>query len=291
MLNQKESELIFNEDGSVYHLKLKPNNISDSIILVGDPQRVELISKHFHSIEFSVSNREFKTVTGVYKNKRISVISTGIGSGNIDIVLNELDSLVNIDFETRNLKPKLTKLNLIRIGTSGAIQKDIPVDSLLISSKAIDIDGFLNNYKISNDHTYNDADNFLNDYKFNNQKLLPLCFNCSEDLFEHFEIISDFSGVTVTCNGFYGSQGRSIRIETSNQNFISEIKKISFSNDRVTNLEMETAIIYGMSKILGHNAISLNAILANRENGTYSLNPNKTINRLILLTLDKLSDL
>ena len=291
MLNQKESELIFNEDGSVYHLKLKPNNISDSIILVGDPQRVELISKHFHSIEFSVSNREFKTVTGVYKNKRISVISTGIGSGNIDIVLNELDSLVNIDFETRNLKPKLTKLNLIRIGTSGAIQKDIPVDSLLISSKAIDIDGFLNNYKINNDHTYNDVDNFLNDYKFNNQKLLPLCFNCSESLFEHFEIISDFSGVTVTCNGFYGSQGRSIRIETSNQNFISEIKKISFSNDRVTNLEMETAIIYGMSKILGHNAISLNAILANRENGTYSLNPNKTINRLILLTLDKLSDL
>ena len=267
MLNQKESELIFNEDGSVYHLKLKPNNISDSIILVGDPQRVDLISKYFHSIEFSVSNREFKTVTGVYKNKRISVISTGIGSGNIDIVLNELDSLVNIDFETRNLKPKLTKLNLIRIGTSGAIQKDIPVDSLLISSKAIDIDGFLNNYKISNDHTYNDADNYLNDYKFNNQKLLPLCFNCSESLFEHFEIISDFSGVTVTCNGFYGSQGRSIRIETSNQNFISEIKKISFSNDNVTNLEMETAIIYGMSKILGHNAISLNAILANRENG------------------------
>ena len=291
MLNQKESELIFNEDGSVYHLKLKPNNISDSIILVGDPQRVELISKYFHSIEFSVSNREFKTVTGVYKNKRISVISTGIGSGNIDIVLNELDSLVNIDFETRNLKPKLTKLNLIRIGTSGAIQKDIPVDSLLISSKAIDIDGFLNNYKINNDHTYNIADNYLNDYKFNNQKLLPLCFNCSESLFEHFEIISDFSGVTVTCNGFYGSQGRSIRIETSNQNFISEIKKISFSNDNVTNLEMETAIIYGMSKILGHNAISLNAILANRENGTYSLDPNKTINKLILLTLDKLSDL
>ena len=291
MLNQKESELIFNEDGSVYHLKLKPNNISDSIILVGDPQRVELISKYFHSIEFSVSNREFKTVTGVYKNKRISVISTGIGSGNIDIVLNELDSLVNIDFETRNLKPKLTKLNLIRIGTSGAIQKDIPVDSLLISSKAIDIDGFLNNYKINNDHTYNNADNYLNDYKFNNQKLLPLCFNCSESLFEHFEIISDFSGVTVTCNGFYGSQGRSIRIETSNQNFISEIKKISFSNDNVTNLEMETAIIYGMSKILGHNAISLNAILANRENGTYSLDPNKTINKLILLTLDKLSDL
>ena len=143
MLNQKESELIFNNDGSVYHLKLKPCNISDTIILVGDPQRVELISAHFQSIEFTVCNREFKTVTGVYKSKRISVISTGIGSGNIDIVLNELDSLVNIDFETRNLKPSLTKLNLIRIGTSGAIQKDIPIDSLLISSKAIDIDGFM----------------------------------------------------------------------------------------------------------------------------------------------------
>ena len=290
MLNQKESELIFNDDGSVYHLKLKPCNISDSIILVGDPARVELISKYFQSIEFTVSNREFKTVTGVYKNKRISVISTGIGSGNIDIVLNELDSLVNIDFETRNLKPKLTKLNLIRIGTSGAIQKDIPIDSLLISSKGIDIDGFLNNYKISNNHFYNKANKYLNDYKINNQKLLPLCFNCSDILFEHFKNISDFTGVTVTCNGFYGSQGRSIRIKTSNEDFISEIKKISFENDRVTNLEMETAIIYGMSKILGHNAISLNAILANRENGTYSDYPNKTINRLILLTLDKLSN-
>ncbi|MDC0909572.1 nucleoside phosphorylase [Flavobacteriaceae bacterium] len=291
MLNQNESELIFNDDGSVYHLKLKPSNIAGSIILVGDPQRVELISKHFQSIEFSVTNREFKTITGIYKNKRISVISTGIGSGNIDIVLNELDSLVNIDFKTRKLKPKLTKLNLIRIGTSGAIQKDIPIDSLLISSKGIDIDGFLNNYKISNNHTYNEVNNYLNDYKFNNRKLFPLCFNCSDSLFEHFKSVSDFTGVTVTCNGFYGSQGRSLRIETSNQDFISEIKKISFTNDRITNLEMETAIIYGMSKILGHNAISLNAILANRENGTYSEEPNKTINRLILQTLDKLSNL
>ncbi|MDC1491870.1 nucleoside phosphorylase [Flavobacteriaceae bacterium] len=291
MLNQKESELIFNEDGSVYHLKLKPGNISDTIILVGDPARVELISKYFQSIEFTVSNREFKTVTGVYNNKRISVISTGIGSGNIDIVLNELDSLVNIDFHTREIKAELTKLNFIRIGTSGAIQKDIPIDSFLISSKAIDIDGFLNNYKISTNHTDNSANEYLNNYKSNNQKLLPLCFNCSDNLMEHFKEISDFQGVSITCNGFYGSQGRSIRIETSNKDFISEIKKISFSDNRVTNLEMETAIIYGMSKILGHNAISLNAILANRENGTYSENPSKTINKLILLTLDRLSNL
>ena len=291
MLKQKESELIFNEDGSVYHLKLKPGNISNTIILVGDPARVDLITQYFSSIEFTVQNREFKTVTGIYKNTRLSVLSTGIGSGNIDIVLNELDTLVNIDFNTRNVKPSLTKLNLIRIGTSGSIQADIPIDSLLISSKAIDIDGFLNNYKISQELRYNPVNNFLYNYKANNNKLLPLCFDCSDYLMEKLKGIANFSGVTVTCNGFYGSQGRSIRIQSSNDNFIEELNKIQFINDRVTNLEMETAIIYGMSKILGHEAISLNAILANRENGTYSEKPNETINKLILLTLNSLSNL
>jgi len=291
MLKQKESELIFNEDGSVYHLKLKPGNISNTIILVGDPARVDLITQYFSSIEFTVQNREFKTVTGIYKNTRLSVLSTGIGSGNIDIVLNELDTLVNIDFNTRNVKPSLTKLNLIRIGTSGSIQADIPIDSLLISSKAIDIDGFLNNYKISHELTYIPVNKFLENYKVNNNKLLPLCFDCSDYLMGKLKGIADFSGVTVTCNGFYGSQGRSIRIQSSNDNFIEELNKIQFINDRVTNLEMETAIIYGMSKILGHEAISLNAILANRENGTYSEKPNETINKLILLTLNSLSNL
>ena len=291
MLKQKESELIFNEDGSVYHLKLKPENISNTIILVGDPARVDLITQYFSSIEFTVQNREFKTVTGIYKYTRLSVLSTGIGSGNIDIVLNELDTLVNIDFNTRNVKPSLTKLNLIRIGTSGSIQADIPIDSLLISSKAIDIDGFLNNYKISQELTYIPVNKFLENYKVNNNKLLPLCFDCSDYLMGKLKGIADFSGVTVTCNGFYGSQGRSIRIQSSNDNFIEELNKIQFINDRVTNLEMETAIIYGMSKILGHEAISLNAILANRENGTYSEKPNETINKLILLTLNSLSNL
>ena len=291
MLKQKESELIFNEDGSVYHLKLKPGNISNTIILVGDPARVDLITQYFSSIEFTVQNREFKTVTGIYKNTRLSVLSTGIGSGNIDIVLNELDTLVNIDFNTRNVKPSLTKLNLIRIGTSGSIQADIPIDSLLISSKAIDIDGFINNYKISQELTYIPVNKFLENYKVNNNKLLPLCFDCSDYLMGKLKGIADFSGVTVTCNGFYGSQGRSIRIQSSNDNFIEELNKIQFINDRVTNLEMETAIIYGMSKILGHEAISLNAILANRENGTYSEKPNETINKLILLTLNSLSNL
>ena len=291
MLKQKESELIFNEDGSVYHLKLKPENISNTIILVGDPARVDLITQYFSSVEFSVQNREFKTVTGIYKNTRLSVLSTGIGSGNIDIVLNELDTLVNIDFNTRNVKSSLTKLNLIRIGTSGSIQSDIPIDSLLISSKAIDIDGFLNNYKISKEHTDNPANKFLDNYKANNNKLLPLCFDCSDYLMGKLKGIADFSGVTVTCNGFYGSQGRSIRIQSSNDDFIEELNKIQFINDRVTNLEMETAIIYGMSKILGHEAISLNAILANRENGTYSKKPSETINKLILLTLNSLSNL
>jgi|TARA_B110000285_G_C15070336_1_gene587534 uridine phosphorylase len=291
MLKQKESELIFNEDGSVYHLKLKPENISNTIILVGDPARVDLITQYFSSIEFTIQNREFKTVTGIYKSTRLSVLSTGIGSGNIDIVLNELDTLVNIDFNTRNVKTSLSKLNLVRIGTSGSIQDDIPVDSLLISSKAIDIDGFLNNYKISKEHTDNSVDQFLDNYKENNNKTSPLCFKCSDNLMKKLKDIADFSGVTVTCNGFYGSQGRSIRMQSSNDDFIKELNKIQFINDRVTNLEMETAIIYGMSKILGHEAISLNAILANRENGTYSENPSKTINKLILLTLNSLSNL
>jgi uridine phosphorylase len=291
MLKQKESELIFNEDGSVYHLKLKPENISNTIILVGDPARVDLITQYFSSIEFTIQNREFKTVTGIYKSTRLSVLSTGIGSGNIDIVLNELDTLVNIDFNTRNVKTSLSKLNLVRIGTSGSIQDDIPVDSLLISSKAIDIDGFLNNYKISKEHTDNSVDQFLENYKENNNKTSPLCFKCSDNLMKKLKDIADFSGVTVTCNGFYGSQGRSIRMQSSNDDFIKELNKIQFINDRVTNLEMETAIIYGMSKILGHEAISLNAILANRENGTYSENPSKTINKLILLTLNSLSNL
>jgi len=291
MLKQKESELIFNEDGSVYHLKLKPENISNTIILVGDPARVDLITQYFSSIEFTIQNREFKTVTGIYKSTRLSVLSTGIGSGNIDIVLNELDTLVNIDFNTRNVKTSLSKLNLVRIGTSGSIQDDIPVDSLLISSKAIDIDGFLNNYKISKEHTDNSVDQFLDNYKENNNKTSPLCFKCSDNLMKKLKDIADFSGVTVTCNGFYGSQGRSVRMQSSNDDFIKELNKIQFINDRVTNLEMETAIIYGMSKILGHEAISLNAILANRENGTYSENPSKTINKLILLTLNSLSNL
>lgn len=291
MLKQKESELIFNEDGSVYHLKLKPENISNTIILVGDPARVDLITQYFSSIELTIQNREFKTVTGIYKSTRLSVLSTGIGSGNIDIVLNELDTLVNIDFNTRNVKTSLSKLNLVRIGTSGSIQDDIPVDSLLISSKAIDIDGFLNNYKISKEHTDNSVDQFLDNYKENNNKTSPLCFKCSDNLMKKLKDIADFSGVTVTCNGFYGSQGRSIRMQSSNNDFIKELNKIQFINDRVTNLEMETAIIYGMSKILGHEAISLNAILANRENGTYSENPSKTINKLILLTLNSLSNL
>ena len=291
MLKQKESELIFNEDGSVYHLKLKPKNISTTIILVGDPARVDLITQYFSSIEFTIQNREFKTVTGIYKSTRLSVLSTGIGSGNIDIVLNELDTLGNIDFNTRNVKSSLSKLNLIRIGTSGSIQADIPIDSLLISSKAIDIDGFLNNYKISKELTDNSADNFLDNYKAHNNKLSPLCFNCSDYLMGKLKGIADFSGVTITCNGFYGSQGRSIRMQSSNDDFIEELNKIQFINDRVTNLEMETAIIYGMSKILGHEAISLNAILANRENGTYSEKPSETINKLILLTLNSLSNL
>lgn len=286
----KKSELIFNKDGSVYHLKLKKENVSTNIILVGDPSRVELITNKFDSVEKTIENREFKTSTGSYNNRRITVISTGIGSSNIDIVLNELDALFNIDFKTLKAKKNLTKLNFIRIGTSGSIQKDINIDTLLISKKAIDIDGFMNNYELNNSNNSNFTKSFIKHYEVLKDKNFPICFDCSEKLFEIFEDLADFKGITITCNGFYGSQGRNLRMISKNKNFITQLKTFNFQGYSLTNLEMETAIIYGMSKILGHHAISLNAILANREIGTYSDSPDKTIDKLICKTLYKLSN-
>jgi uridine phosphorylase len=273
-----KSELILNGDGSVYHLKLKPKNLSSKIILVGDPFRVDKITKHFEKIEFEVQNREFKSVTGYYNSNRITVISTGIGSGNIDIVLNELDALVNIDLNTGKINKSLKKLELIRIGTSGAIQNNIPVDSFLISKMAIDVDGFLLNYDLTK----------IDNAKFNNyinkehqiQEEI-YCYKSSEELFSKFNSTNVKSGITITCSGFYSSQGRSIRLNNSYNNHLDKLKKIYYDNHNATNLEMETAIIYGMSNLLGHKAISLNAILANRELEEYSAHPDKTIENLI----------
>ena len=280
-----KSELILNNDGSVYHLKLKPENLSSKVILVGDPFRVDKIVKHFESIEIKTQNREFKSVTGIYDSKRITVISTGIGSGNIDIVLNELDALFNINLKTGELNKTQKSLELIRIGTSGAIQDNIPVDSFLLSKMGIDIDGFLLNY----DLTSINNSNFYNHIKTNhNINDSVYCYNSSNELFNRFNSNEVNSGITITCSGFYSSQGRSIRLKTSEKNNLNKLKKLDFNEYKATNLEMETAIIYGMSQLLGHKAISLSAILANRNLGQYSLNPEDTIERLIEYTLKRI---
>ena len=279
------SELILNKDGSVYHLKLKSENLSSKVILVGDPFRVDKITKHFDKIEFKTQNREFKSVTGYYKSKRITVVSTGIGSANIDIVLNELDALVNINLETGEVLNSKKSLNLIRIGTSGAIQDDVPVDSFLLSKMAIDIDGFMLNYDLSTIDNKNFTKHIYENHQIQDQLY---CYYCSSELYDKFNSNDVNSGITITCSGFYSSQGRSIRLSTSHKNNLSEIKKIKYNNYNATNLEMETAIIYAMSKLLGHKAISLNAILANRNLEEYSMNPENTVENLIEYTLNKL---
>lgn len=280
-----KSELILNNDGSVYHLKLKPENLSSKVILVGDPFRVDKIVKHFESIEIKTQNREFKSVTGIYDSKRITVISTGIGSGNIDIVLNELDALVNINLQTGELNKTQKSLELIRIGTSGAIQDNIPVDSFLLSKMGIDIDGFLLNYDLTSINNSNFYNHIKTNYNINDP---VYCYNSSNELFNRFNSNEVNSGITITCSGFYSSQGRSIRLKTSEKNNLNKLKKLDFNEYKATNLEMETAIIYGMSQLLGHKAISLSAILANRNLGEYSLNPEDTIERLIEYTLKRI---
>lgn len=284
----KASELILNPDGSIYHLNLKPNHVADTVILVGDPDRVSMVTKHFDTINFEIQKREFKTQTGTYKGKKITVISTGIGTDNIDIVLNELDALVNIDFETRTVKSKLRRLNIIRIGTSGAIQENIPLDSFLISSQAIDLSGFLHAYNIKGVSNTEIENTFIIQTDWSSDYAKPTVVACSKTLQDKFTSAETHTGFTITANGFYGPQGRVLRLPLSNPKLNNAMKSFKFANKRITNLEMETAGIYGLSKLLGHQAISLNAIIANRANGTFSSSPKKTIERLITYTLDSI---
>lgn len=284
----KHSELILNPDGSIYHLNLKPEHIADTIILVGDQDRVDKVSKHFDSIEFSTQKREFKTHTGLYKGKRLTVMSTGIGPDNIDIVLNELDALANIDFKTRMVKDHITSLNFIRIGTSGALQKDIPLNSFLISSYALDINGMLHSYLTKTISNPEIEDAFIKHSQWSNFKARPLIIKCSSTLKKRLESKVTFEGLTVTAGGFYGSQGRILRLALQDDQLNSKIDSFNHNGIRATNLEMETSAIYGLSKLMGHNALSLNAIIANRALGTFSISPGKTIENLILYTLNKI---
>ena len=285
----KSSELILNPDGSVYHLNLKPKNIAHDIIFVGDPDRVEKITQFFDSIEFSIQKREFKTQTGIYKGKRLTVLSTGIGPDNIDIVLNELDALVNIDLTTRQPKEQLTALNIIRIGTSGSIQADIPVDSFVLSKFGIGLDNMLRSYIVDGVTHTDMEDAFMTHTQWDVRKGRPYAIACSETLEKRIESNQMHKGITATIGGFYGPQGRVLRLPIQDSGLNSKMDNFEFKGNRITNLEMETTAIYGLSALLGHNALSLNAIIANRASGTFSEDPTKAVDELIAYTLDKLA--
>lgn len=285
----KSSELILNPDGSVYHLNLKPEHIAHDIIFVGDQNRVEKITKNFDSIEFSQQKREFKTQTGMYKGKRITVMSTGIGPDNIDIVMNELDALVNIDLETRQLKETLTSLNIIRIGTSGSLQEDIPCDSFVMSKFGLGLDNMLRSYLIDEVSNIEMEDSFVKHTNWDLRKGKPYVISCSEKLEKIIESDKMHKGITATAGGFYGPQGRVLRLNIQDEELNSKMDNFEFEENRITNLEMETGAIYGLGKLMGHECLSLNAIIANRASGTFSEDPYKAVDELIAYTLDKLS--
>ncbi|MEN9908432.1 MAG: hypothetical protein RLZZ540_1581 [Bacteroidota bacterium] len=282
------SELILNADGSIYHLNLKPEQIAPDIIFVGDQDRVEKITALFDSIEFTTQKREFKTQTGTYKGKRITVISTGIGPDNIDIVLNELDALVNIDFKTRKVKEKLTSLNIIRIGTSGSLQAAIPVDSFVMSQYAIGLDNMLRSYCVNTVSNVEIETAFIEQTNWDTQKGKPYVVSSSETLVSRFYSAEIQKGFTATAGGFYGPQGRVLRLNIQDADLNRKMDQFEYNGIQITNLEMETAAIYGLAALLGHEAISLNAIIANRADGTFSKNPYQTIDNLIRYTLQKL---
>lgn len=283
----KESELILNPDGSVYHLNLKPEHIAKDIIFVGDQDRVEKITKYFNTIEFSTQKREFKTQTGSYKGKRLTVISTGIGPDNIDIVFNELDALVNIDLKTRRPKTILTSLNIVRIGTSGSLQSDIPIDSFVMSSYGLDINGMLHFYQIDSASNPEIEDAFIRHTQWSKNKARPIVISNSKVLEDRFFSSRTHIGITATAGGFYGPQGRILRLPLQDPKLNSKMDSFRFNNHRISNLEMETSVIYGLSKLLGHEALSLNAIIANRATGEFSKDPKHVVELLIQYTLNK----
>ena len=283
------SELILNPDGSIYHLNLLTHQLADTIITVGDPDRVVSVSKYFDKIEVQVHKREFKTHTGILNGKRISVISTGIGTDNIDIVFNELDALKNIDFETRNVKKELTSLEIIRIGTSGAIQPEIDIDSFLVSEKAIGFDNLLHFYGNTSfcDEVFSEA--FISATNWNPKKSKPYVVSADESLLEIFSSEKFIKGITATNVGFYGPQGRILRLSPDDKMMSDKIKNFRFQENAITNFEMETSGIYGLAKLLGHRAVSMNAIVANRATGMFSEDSSKVIDDLIKYTLERIS--
>jgi uridine phosphorylase len=282
----RESELIINSDGSIFHLHLKPEQIADSIILVGDPGRVNMISKMFSSVEFMVSNREFVTATGIYKGERITVLSTGIGTDNIDIVLNELDALVNIDLKKREIKEKHHALRLIRIGTSGGLQRDIPVNSWIVSRKSIGFDSTLAWYADLpdvSDLAFETA--FKSAMKWPAKYPSPYVVDASETLLEKFSDPSFIHGVNISAPGFYGPQGRILRLALTDPSLNEKLEQFRFNDLRITNYEMESSAIYGLSAMLGHEALTVCLLIANRiqrnVNENYHIRMEELVGRVL----------
>ncbi|WP_333627222.1 nucleoside phosphorylase [Sphingobacterium siyangense] len=281
-----ESELILNADGSIYHLNLLPEDLASTVITVGDPDRVAKVSKHFDRIELKKGKREFITHTGYLGNKRLTVISTGIGTDNIDIVLNELDALANIDFDNRTVKSTLSSLDIVRIGTSGAVQQDVEMGTILASAYGIGLDALMNYYQGSYDGEERALQVELAEY-FSALNLKPYVAKAGASLMDR--IAFDLpKGVTLTAPGFYAPQGRTVRSTNTIPNFIDLIKSFQYKDQRFTNLEMETAGIYALANMFGHQALSINAILASRVDGRFSSAPEEVVDKAIQLVLERI---
>ena len=283
------SELVLNDNNSVYHLNLHPHQIAKDIIVVGDPGRVEVISNYFDKVEHKVSNREIVTHTGTLNGKNLTVMSTGMGTDNIDIVLNELDALVNIDLENRIVKKEHTSLNIIRLGTSGSLQKDVPVDSFVISEFGLGLDGLMNYYEFEQtDEEIELLQEFYSQTDYSKTFAQPYFVKSSSKLFEKLKE-NCISGITATAGGFYGPQGRVLRIPLKETQINEKLSGFTHNNYRITNFEMETSALYGLSRALGHEACTICAIIANRFLGTGSANYKLAVQKLIEQTLYKLT--
>lgn len=284
-----ESELIINADGSIFHLHLKPEQIAENIILVGDPGRVELVASFFDKQECRVENREFRTITGFYKNKRISVLSTGIGTDNIDIVMNELDALVNINLNARTEKETKTSLNIVRIGTSGGLQDFVPVGTYVIAEKSIGFDGLLNYYAGRNDICDLEFEKaFVAGVNYHPSHAAPYVVNADEELVNRIGQNDMVRGVTISANGFYGPQGRELRIALNDPELNKKISFFTYGGRKVTNYEMESSAIAGLAKMLGHKAMTVCTIIANRIAKDSNVDYNQSIKELIRLVLDRI---
>ncbi len=284
-----ESELIINNRGAVYHLDLRPEELSSTVILVGDPDRVKKVSNHFDKIEYQRRHREFITHTGYVGIKRLTVMSTGIGPDNIDIALNELDAVANIDFATREIKKEFTQLNIVRFGTSGSLQADIPVDDFVASTHGLGLDNLMNYYAYNKEYADKQlADAFIAQTALDTAITMPYVFSGSSKLADKF---SDgyHKGITVTCPGFYGPQGRILRLPLASPGLINKFTEFKYNDHRITNFEMETSAIYGLGKLLGHECVSLNVIVANRVVQQFSKDSNAAVERLIKKSIEILA--